>query len=99
MINVLPIRGGSCQLCPRQGPLAGVVAVLSLLMCLERQEVGVTAGRMKDGTQREQVSEPLLSVYADFAMRQWRGERRQRMCGFQFETKCIYGIYRVPTEC
>lgn len=45
MINVLPIRGGSCQLCLRQGPLAGVVAVLGLLMCLKRQEVGVVAGR------------------------------------------------------
>jgi hypothetical protein len=47
MINVLPIRGGSCQLFLRQGPLAGVVAVLGLLMCLKRQEVGVMLGGCK----------------------------------------------------
>lgn len=61
MINVLPIRGGSCQLRLRQGPLAGVVAVLGLLMRLKRQEVGVVTGRMKDWTWREE-SQDLLST-------------------------------------
>lgn len=79
MINVLPIRGGSCQLCLRQGPLAGVVAVLGLLMCLERQEGGVGAAKRKG---RRRASGLPLSTYADFAMSQWRGERRQRLLRF-----------------
>lgn len=54
MINVLPRRGGSCQPCPRRGPLAEAVAVPGVLMCLERQEVGVVTGRMKNGTWKEQ---------------------------------------------
>lgn len=32
MINVLPIRGGSCQPCLRQGPFTEVVAVPGVLM-------------------------------------------------------------------
>ena len=32
------------------GPVAEVAAVPGVLMCLERQEVGAVAGKMKDGT-------------------------------------------------
>lgn len=55
------------------------MAVLGLLMCLERQEVGVRAAKRKG---RRRAAGPLLSIYADFAMSQWRGERRQRMLRF-----------------
>lgn len=91
MINVLPIRGGSCQPCLRQGPFAGVVTVPGLSMCLKRQEVGIAAGKMKDRTWREE-SRDLLSFYADFAGSQWRSKRRLRVLGFQFKAKYIYGF-------
>lgn len=97
MINVLPIRGGSCQLCLRQGPLAGVVAMPGLLMLLKRQEVGVVAGRMKDGLGGRRVRTCSHSMQI---LQRVSGEAKgDRMLGFQFKAKYIYDIYRAPTGC
>lgn len=48
MINVLPITGGSCQICLRQGPLAGAVPCLAC-RCILRGRRWESGWRRKGG--------------------------------------------------